>query len=89
MYLYNLSNSPVLISEGPPSIYLDYPCRPAASFLRLLLQAGCVRVRGFLLVSPAPGPPPRGGPLSQGHPCAETAELSKGEQAVHPVPQGP
>lgn len=39
MYLYNLSNSPVLISEGPPSIYLDYPCRWAASFLLLLAHA--------------------------------------------------
>lgn len=40
MYLYNLSNSPVLISEGPPSIYLDYPCGQAASFLLLSLLAG-------------------------------------------------
>lgn len=61
MYLYNLSNSPVLISEGPPSIYLDYPCRPLPpSCLLLLLQTGRVRVRGVLLVSPAPGPPPPG-----------------------------
>lgn len=48
MYLYNLSNSPVLISEGPPSIYLDYPCPSAASFLPLLLLLGCVCVRAAL-----------------------------------------
>lgn len=47
VYLYNLSNSPVLISEGPPSIYLDYPCRSAASFLLPLLLLGCVYVRVF------------------------------------------
>lgn len=40
MYLYNLSNSPVLISEGAPSIYLDYPCGRAASFLLFSLLAG-------------------------------------------------
>lgn len=67
VYLYNLSNSPVLISEGPPSIYLDYPCRPAASFLLLWPQWGCIRVRAVLRVSPAPGalpcPPPKGIPV--------------------------
>lgn len=56
MYLYNLSNSPVLISEGPPSIYLDYPRRSAASFLLLLLLLGRVCLRAVLLVSPVPGP---------------------------------
>lgn len=40
VYLYNLSNSPVLISEGPPSIYLDYPCGQAASFLLLSMLTG-------------------------------------------------
>jgi hypothetical protein len=55
VYLYNLSNSPVLISEGPPSIYLDYPCGSAASFLLLsLLLLGCVYIK-VILVSPAPG----------------------------------
>lgn len=52
MYLYNLSNSPVLISEGPPSIYLDYPCPSAASFLPLLLLLGCVCVRAVLHLLP-------------------------------------
>lgn len=52
MYLYNLSNSPVLISEGPPSIYLDYPCPSAASFLPLLLLLGCVCVRAALHLLP-------------------------------------
>lgn len=54
MYLYNLSNSPVLISEGPPSIYLDYSCRSAASFLLLLLLPGYMYIRA-LLVFLAPG----------------------------------
>lgn len=83
MYLYNLSNSPVLISEGPPSIYLDYPCRAAASFSLLLLPLGCVRVR-------APAGVPcartcRAMPLSQGTSLMETTELPKGEKGVHPL----
>lgn len=57
VYLYNLSNSPVLISEGPPSIYLDYPCPSAASFLPPLLLLGCVCVRAVLLVPPHVAPP--------------------------------
>lgn len=57
MYLYNLSNSPVLISEGPPSIYLDYPCLSAASFLLLWLLLGCMYVGAVLLVPPHLAPP--------------------------------
>ena len=52
VYLYNLSNSPVLISEGPPSIYLDYLCPSAASFLPFLLLLGCVCVRAVLHLLP-------------------------------------
>lgn len=52
VYLYNLSNSPVLISEGSPSIYLDYLCDQAASFLLfsplagLHVNKGCPHVPG-------------------------------------------
>lgn len=47
-------NSPVLISEGPPSIYLDYPCPWAASFLLLLLPVGPVCIKAVLLGSLCP-----------------------------------
>ena len=84
MYLYNLSNSPVLISEGPPSIYLDYPCRPAASFLLLLPPwAVCVsrpRLASAHLLRTLPPPLPRASLLGN----HRTPPQARGEKGVTP-----
>ena len=86
MYLYNLSNSPVLISEGPPSIYLDYPCPWAASFLPLLILLGCVCVRAVLKPAASRGGVCLARPLSPGRLVWKRQNSSVGEKSVPSCP---